>query len=514
MIIKFVSIYLFIGVLLLSFMFVNSFMRGKSSYAKAFGALSLTLQVYLLGYLLEINASSLPEMFFWNQIQYLGIPFFPALWLVVSMLYTGKGKYLQGFRGLVVFAIPLITFFLRLTNDWHHWYYSQIELQQFMGVTYMLLTKGPWYFVQTAYVLIALVLCTLFYFQRYRNSTGDEKIQFRLLLLASVLPYLALVLVTVNVGGIGIDYTALILPPCILLLYLSLTRYNFLEIKDLARERVFEDSRAGLILANRFYRVVDFNDASIIFFRWFNASIKEAQLEFLLKDHQDLWACIRNSEDRVFHFLVEGEDRYVNIDTRIVQNIKETVGYLITFEDVTERECLKQRLTEIANTDELTGLNNRRRFREGAEETYQQARLCHEDLAVLMMDIDFFKKVNDSYGHHGGDAVLRDFAAMLRETFGGTDVVGRIGGEEFAVVMLKTDAERAFDKAEDFRKAVAEKTVVFGEKRICVTVSIGVAELNDAITDFDALINRADHALYQAKHSGRNRTVVKNQKQP
>ena len=86
MIIKFISIYLFIGVLLLSFMFVNSFVRGKSSYAKAFGALSLTLQVYLLGYLVEINAGSLQEMYFWNQVQYSGIPFFPALWLVVSML--------------------------------------------------------------------------------------------------------------------------------------------------------------------------------------------------------------------------------------------------------------------------------------------------------------------------------------------------------------------------------------------------------------------------------------------
>lgn len=513
MIIKFVSIYLFVGVLLLSFMFVNSFVRGKSSYAKAFGALSLTLQIYLLGYLLEINASSLQEMFFWNQVQYLGIPFFPALWLVVSMLYTGKGKYLQGFGGLVVFAIPLITFFMRLTNDWHHWYYSQIEIQQFIGVNYMLLTKGPWYVVQTIYVLSALVLCTWFYFQRYRNSTGDEKIQFRLLLWASVLPYLALVLVTVNIGGIGIDYTALILPPCIWLLFLSLTRYNFLEIKDLARERVFEDSGAGLILVNRFYRVVDFNEASTKFFQWFNASIKEELLAVLLTDHQELLESIRNSDDQVFHFIVDGEDRYVNINTRIVQNKKETVGYLITFEDVTERECLKHRLTEIANTDELTGLNNRRRFREGAEEAERQARCDHKKLSVLMMDIDFFKKVNDSCGHHGGDAVLRDFSAMLLDTFSETEIVGRIGGEEFAVVMLSTDAAKAFEKAEDFRKMVEQKTILFGEKSIRVTVSIGVAELNEATPDFDALINRADHALYKAKHSGRNRTVLENQNQ-
>jgi diguanylate cyclase (GGDEF)-like protein len=514
MIIKLISIYLFIGVLLLSLMFVNSFVRGKSSYAKAFGTLCLTLQVYLLGYLVEINAGSLEEMFFWNQVQYFGLPFFPALWLIVGMLYTGKGKYLQGLGSLVIFAVPVITFLLRMTNEWHHLYYRQIEIQQFIGVNYMLLTKGPWYYVQSAYILIALLLCTGFYYQRYRNSTDDDRIQFRILLLASVLPYLALLLITVNIGGIGIDYSALILPLSILLVNFSLTRYNFLEIQDLARERVFEDSRAGLILVNRFFRVVDYNEVSIKFFSWFKASLKEEQLEILLKAHPDLWESIKNSKERIFHFGVDGKDRSINVNTQIVQNKEKTVGYLITFEDVTERESLKQRLTEIANTDELTGLNNRRRFRECAEVAQQRSRRYHEKLAVLMLDIDFFKKINDSYGHHGGDAVLRDFADLLREVFRGTDIVGRIGGEEFAVVMLNSDAGKAFEKAEAFRKAVAGQTIVFGDKGIRVTVSIGVAELNETTLDFDALINRADHALYQAKHSGRNQTVVANLNQP
>lgn len=174
---------------------------------------------------------------------------------------------------------------------------------------------------------------------------------------------------------------------------------------------------------------------------------------------------------------------------------------------------MRQRLTEIANTDELTGLNNRRRFRECAEEAAQRARDGYEDLAVLMMDIDFFKKVNDFYGHHGGDAVLRDFATMLGESFRGSDIVGRIGGEEFAVVISNADAQKAYDKAEDFRKALAEKTILFGEKSISVTVSIGVAVLDETTTNFDALINKADHALYQAKHLGRNRTVIENQNQ-
>ncbi len=509
MVIKFISLYLFIGVMFLSYMFANSFVRSKSSYAKMLGALSFILQVYLLGYLLEINAESLKEMLFWNKVQYFGVPFLPALWLTVGMLYTGRGKYLQGFRSLAVFGIPILTFIFRMTNDWHHLYYSRIELQNIFGANLMLVHKGPWYFFQMGYGLIALVLCSWFYLQRYRKSAGDEKIQFRLLLLASVLPYLALILVALNAGGIGIDYTALIFPFCVFLIDLALTRYNFLEIGVLAREKVFEDSAAGLVLLNRFNRVVDYNAASISFFSLFKAQIvKEEQLDFLLKDQPDLLDSVRRSEEKVFQLVAEGEDLYIKVNVRGIQSKEEPVGILITFEDVTEPELLRRRLIEMANTDELSGLNNRRRFRELAEEACRRARRYNEQLSLLMIDVDYFKKINDSFGHLAGDAYIRDLAEMLSRTFRKTDIIGRVGGEEFAVVMLNTDAEKAHKKAECFRRSIEEKIMILGQQRVRVTVSIGVAELNKETPDFEALVNRADYALYEAKRSGRNCAVV------
>ncbi|HWQ29438.1 MAG TPA: diguanylate cyclase, partial [Negativicutes bacterium] len=489
--------------------YVNSFLKSKSSYAKALGLLSIVLQVYLLGYLMEINSESLQTMIFWNKIQYFGIPFFPALWLMVSMLYTGRGRYLQGLGGFVIFAVPLTTFIVRMTNDWHHLYYTDIELQYFLGMKLMLLSKGPWYLVQTAYVLIILILCTLFYFQRYRKSIGYERMQFRLLLIGSVLPYIALILSTINIGEVGIDYTALMLPPCILLINLALTRYNFMEIKVLARDRVFEDGEAGLILLNRFYRIVDFNAASVLFLKWFDVQIiKEEQLELLLKDQKDLLDCIKGSEDNIFHLIVEGEARYVSVNVRYVQNEEEKAGLLITLEDVTERELLKQRLIEMASIDELSGLNNRRRFREYAEAAFQRALRYHEHVSVLMLDIDYFKRINDSFGHLIGDDVIRTFSEMLSAAFRGTDIVGRMGGEEFAVVMLNSDAAKACQKAEHFRQAVEGRNMSFGQQQINVTVSIGVAEFSEETPNLDALINRADSALYEAKRNGRNCTVI------
>lgn len=510
MIIKCISIYLFIGVMLLSFIFVNSFLRGKSSYAKVLGVLSLAIQIYLLGYLMEINVGSLNQMLFWNQIQYLGIPFYPALWLTVSLLYTGREKYLKGYRGIAIFAIPLITYILHLTNNWHHLYYKNVELQQFKGIKLMLLTKGPWYLVQTVYILAALVLCTWFYFQRYRKSTGDEKIQFRILFIASVLPYLALILDMVNTGGLSFDYAALILPPCVLLISLALTRYNFLEIKVLARERVFEDSAEGLLLLNRFFKVVDFNTASIRFFSLFGAEIKEERLDILLKDQQELLDCIRRAEEKVFHRVVGGDERYISISIKEVQNKEHEAGLLITFEDVTERELLRRRLIEMASTDELSGLNNRRRFRECAEEAFHYAQQYQTPLSVLMMDIDYFKKVNDSFGHQIGDVVIRNFSEMLVSVFGESNIVGRMGGEEFAVILPDVFMQQAYEQAEFFRQAVEKKIMIFGQWQVKVTVSIGVTEYNEKIPTLDTLMNQADSAMYDAKHEGRNRTMVVN----
>lgn len=504
LLIKWISLYLFIGVMLLSFMFVYSFLRGKSSYAKVLGVLSLTLQVYHLGYLMEINASTLTEMIFWNQIQYLGIPFFPSLWLIISMLYTGKSKYLQGARSLLIFAVPVLTFIMRLTNDWHQLFYSRIELQYIGGAQIMLLTKGPWYLIQMGYVLLTLIACTGIYFQRYRKSSGDERIQFKLLLLASVLPYVSLVLIVLNIGGIGIDYTALILPPCVLLINLALTRYNFLDIKVLARERVFEDSSSGLILLNRHYRVVDFNAACVPFFQWFHTPLKEEKLDILLKDFPELMDCIREKGERVFQFENENETRDLNVNVKPVLNKDETIGYLVTMEDVTERERLRRQLLEMANTDVLSGLSNRRHFMERAEEAFQRALRYKEPLSALMLDIDFFKKINDIYGHHVGDAVIRNFSDMLSATFRGTDVVGRMGGEEFAVVMIQTDAETAFAKAERFRAAVESSCFCIQAQTLRMTISIGVSELGDNGASFDAVLNHADRCLYEAKHAGRN----------
>jgi two-component system cell cycle response regulator len=164
---------------------------------------------------------------------------------------------------------------------------------------------------------------------------------------------------------------------------------------------------------------------------------------------------------------------------------------------------------ELAVTDALTGLFNRRYLETHAKALAEQANTAGSPLSVLIVDIDHFKSVNDMHGHAAGDSVLREFAQRLRRSTRGVDLVCRMGGEEFIVVMPDTPLWRARQIAERLRSGVAaEPFRVNAAAQITVTASVGLATLETAGEGMDALFSRADQALYAAKREGRNRVVA------
>ena len=175
-------------------------------------------------------------------------------------------------------------------------------------------------------------------------------------------------------------------------------------------------------------------------------------------------------------------------------------------EDITERKRIEAELVEMATTDFLTGLLNRRNFLSAMEEELN--RLKRFDIpraAVLMLDLDHFKRVNDTYGHAAGDAVLKHFAGLIRAELRKVDNGGRLGGEEFAILLLGAELDAAQAFAERLRNTLSSTPLSFEGQRITITVSIGIAMLSpDDVGPDDALM-RADKALYEAKHNGRNR---------
>ena len=156
-----------------------------------------------------------------------------------------------------------------------------------------------------------------------------------------------------------------------------------------------------------------------------------------------------------------------------------------------------------ATTDPLTGVLNRRGFFEAATEIMQSNRAKLSPVSVLAFDLDRFKSINDRFGHDGGDAVLRQFAAVVRKTMRASDVIGRLGGEEFVAFVSGTLADAAI-AAERVRSAFAATEITVADQRIMATVSIGIA-CSSPLAAVESIITRADGALYRAKANGRNR---------
>ncbi|MBU3823528.1 MAG: diguanylate cyclase [Candidatus Oceanisphaera merdipullorum] len=186
--------------------------------------------------------------------------------------------------------------------------------------------------------------------------------------------------------------------------------------------------------------------------------------------------------------------------------------------DISKRIELEQKLALLANRDELTGISNRRHFYERGELELKRAQRYQQPLAVLMLDADHFKAVNDNYGHDVGDLVLKSLANTLIYTLRETDVFGRIGGEEFAVVLTQTAqtvalevAERLRHELEQIRVPVQASNQYASEQAksesVGITVSIGLGMLDNSDQQLDDLLKKADLALYQAKAQGRNRVV-------
>lgn len=170
-----------------------------------------------------------------------------------------------------------------------------------------------------------------------------------------------------------------------------------------------------------------------------------------------------------------------------------------------EAHSKAQEFRRLASTDELTEVPNRRHFFEMAEELHHRARTERQPLSILILDIDHFKEVNDSYGHVVGDEALRVVTQACRKVLRQGDIIGRIGGEEFAVLVPGGTEAIAQRVAERIRESVQGTDMLAEGKRLQLTVSIGVAVDETGGEDFDRLFTRADNALYAAKNSGRNR---------
>jgi len=211
----------------------------------------------------------------------------------------------------------------------------------------------------------------------------------------------------------------------------------------------------------------------------------------------------------LLHYSRDGEEFW--IDTNIVP-LRDAHGHVTHFatigRDLTATKRLQQELRRIASTDPLTGLLNRRRFLEQAESEFLRSLRYQHELAVVMLDIDYFKAINDSHGHFAGDLVLIAMSRATEKLLRGTDILSRWGGEEFVILMPETPLAGAAILAERLREVLAQLAVDTAAGTLRLTISAGVAARGVPDTGITDIMQRADTALYEAKEQGRNRIQV------
>lgn len=292
-----------------------------------------------------------------------------------------------------------------------------------------------------------------------------------------------------------------------------------------ARFRLMADSAPVLIwMTDAKQAAVWFNRRWLEFTgRRLGQEMERGWLESVHPSHQDLVEKLLN-----WHFNVrtpfsaeyqlrryDGNYRWVvnNGVPRVDEN-GQFIGFIGSCIDITNHKEMEEELWELATIDSLTGFLNRRHFLVRLQEEFNRMqRNVEMHSSVLMLDLDFFKRINDQYGHAAGDAVLKHFADIIRRQQRKIDVVGRLGGEEFAIILPYTGLSDAEVFAERLRKSVAENRLRQQNTLIEITVSIGIALLSSDSKSADSVLRAADRALYIAKEAGRNQVVLSTSRQ-
>jgi diguanylate cyclase (GGDEF)-like protein/PAS domain S-box-containing protein len=298
------------------------------------------------------------------------------------------------------------------------------------------------------------------------------------------------------------------MPASLLIISYGILKYDFLEIRTLARETIFENNITGMVVLGPGKRIIDYNKAAEKFFEAINISLNNYPIENILDRDRKLLEIFESEGSRDFSLVIDGEERFFEIDVVPLGDSHNGITRMLkSIRDVTEERKIQQKLKYLATIDSLSGLYNRAEFMNLAKRELALAKRNNEDLSLLIMDLDNFKTINDTFGHAAGDEMIRELGRIIKTGFRKTDIAGRIGGEEFAVVLKNASLEEAKKAAEKFRETVANRKVIYGGQEISFTVSIGVTAIHgntDNVSDIEDILKIADDALYRAKAMGRN----------
>jgi diguanylate cyclase (GGDEF)-like protein len=474
--------------------------KHKVRHLRFFTLLLLVSCIYALGFLLQHLSVERSELLQGARVQYLGAAFVSPMLLFFIIDFCGLKQRVW----LIVSAliIPAAVVIMVFTYPFNGIYFGEsafttdpVPLLVFSGSVF----RTIYFLYSYSVMIVAFIICIVY---RLKRDALFRKHSIYVLIAMSI-PMFGNLL-TAFLHLFPIDLTSAFASIMGTIIAYTLLFTGTFEIAPLAREEIVEHMQDGFILIDPRGK---FLDANLTAKRLFPA-LEHTTIGLPMADTGTiLW----NSDGRlVQEFTIETESdvKHYRVSADDIMHNGRVICTCVTIYDNTSIMKLMDEKTHLAEHDALTNLLNRRSFCRDAEKKCDEILRYGGKAFLMMLDIDFFKKVNDTYGHLAGDEVLRSVSKTLLQRFRKTDMVGRYGGEEFCIFLALLDREQAIGIAEECRRQIENLPIPFENKTLRVTISAGIAEFPSAQEQtLTELIARADAALYEAKSNGRNRVI-------
>jgi diguanylate cyclase (GGDEF)-like protein/PAS domain S-box-containing protein len=484
-----------------------------------FGAM-VSVAVWNFFCLLEVTSTGLENRILWSKLEYVGANLTTPMLLLFFLSYTQQRITITWRKALLFFIIPLVTFLLVLTNEWHHLHWTGFVPVPGEYENYIYL-HGPSFWLSLAYNYLCATGFVLLIVAGLINSTRKYRQQYRALLFSSSFPYVAGIVYSFGFNPYpGLDILPIATSIAGLGIVLTILFLHMFDLIPVARNMLVENMSDMVIVIDQEGRVLDINMAARNFFDCAVKDVTGAPASQVLKQCPNLVESL-HSVDKLQEIKLaqRGHEYFYKMQvTPLIDRRGSLQGKMIMMSDITqlyevndrlqsqlsEIQSLQAELREQAIRDPLTGLFNRRYLAETLEREFARASREEYPVSLALLDIDHFKKVNDSWGHHAGDLVLKALSDELRAHTRAGDIACRYGGEEFLIVFPNASLSDACQRAEQFRLRIQSLEVPWKDIQIHITVSIGLANFPHHGTTSDMILTAADDALYQAKASGRN----------
>ncbi|WKZ41328.1 MAG: diguanylate cyclase [Anaerolineales bacterium] len=446
-----------------------------------------------------------PTVFFWLDVTYVGVVTAPLAIFVFSLQITHRSKWLKSPLLTLICLEPIIVLLILFTDPSHGLFFAGKRTDAFIQ------DGGPVFWLNVVFSYSLVLVATIILYRTFTRSSGMYRKQIGMVLLGLAVTWLNSIIFVIGINPLpGADNTPFSFTIAALAFAFSLFRYRLLDIIPVARDVLIEKMTEGVLVIDSQNRIVDMNPAARNMLDVPASMLGESVDKVLSHWRRVDRDSLSMANTSVVFELRKGETiAYVEMRATPIMDYKDRkVGRLVVLHDITRLKNTQNELKLLATRDSLTGVINRGHFMELAEREILRAKRYKRKLSLIMMDLDYFKNVNDTYGHQAGDHVLVELANLCGHMIRKIDVFARLGGEEFALLLPEIDGQAALQLAERLRSSFASMTMDVDSRPFNVTISMGVTEFERYGGDrLEEMLHRADRALYHAKETGRNRVV-------